>query len=76
MQKPYQWLAWTSTAVVLFAACLSSFIPELYIHHYFFLIGNSLWAIVGHLWKEKSLFTFSILLNIVYGVGLVVNGVT
>ena len=47
MQKPYQWLAWTSTSIVLFAACLSSFIPELYIHHYFFLIGNTCAALLN-----------------------------
>ena len=72
MQKPYQWLAWTSTSIVLFAACLSSFIPELYIHHYFFLVGNTCWATVGFLWKEKSLFFFSLCLNVVYFLGLVV----
>ena len=71
MQKPYQWLAWASTVIVLFAACLASFIPELYYHHYFFIFGNSLWAVVGYVWKESSLFWFSIGLNLVYFLGLV-----
>jgi hypothetical protein len=70
--KPYQWLAWLSTAVVLVAAILASFKPELYLHHYFFIIGNSLWILVGFLWRENSLLWFNIGLTVIYILGLVV----
>jgi len=68
--KPYQWLAWLSTAVVIAAAAFASFKPELYIHHYFFIIGNSLWILVGYLWHENSLLWFNIGLTVIYILGL------
>jgi hypothetical protein len=69
--KPYQWLAWVSTAIVLIAACLASFVPSLYLHHYFFIVGNALWIVVGYLWKENSLLWFNIGLTAIYVVGLI-----
>lgn len=72
MTKPYQWLAWAATAVVLIAACLASFVPALYLHHYFFIIGNAMWIAVGVLWKENSLLWFNIGLTLIYIIGLLV----
>jgi len=71
--KPYQWLAWLATAVVLVAACLASFVPNLYLHHYFFIVGNTLWILVGFLWKEQSLLWFNIGLTIIYIAGLLLQ---
>lgn len=68
--KPYQWLAWLATLVVITAATLASFVPELYLHHWFFIIGNALWIWVGYLWRENSLFWFNIGLTVIYIAGL------
>lgn len=73
MTKPYQWLAWLATCIVLIAAALASFVPEFYLHHWFFIIGNALWILVGYLWKEKSVFWFNIGLTIIYIAGLIYN---
>ena len=32
-QKPYQSIAWTATAILILAAILASFVPELEYHH-------------------------------------------
>lgn len=71
--KPYQWLAWLATAVVLTAAGLASFVPELYLHHWFFIAGNAIWILVGYLWKENSVLWFNIGLTSIYISGLLVN---
>lgn len=71
--KPYQWLAWLATAIVLAAAALASFVPELYWHHWFFIIGNAIWILVGYLWKERSLLWFNIGLTLTYIAGLLYN---
>jgi len=57
MQKPYQWLAWFSN------------IYPLYI--YAFIVSNSLWTLIGILWKEKSLVVMNTGLTIIYVAGLV-----
>ena len=54
-EKPYQFLAWIATAILILAAILASFIPALEYHHWAFIIANSLWVIVGFLWKEMTL---------------------
>lgn len=69
-RKPYQWLAWIATATLVLAASLASFVPELYLHHWAFIIANALWIIVGYLWKENSLLWMNILLTAIYIVGL------
>ena len=46
-QKPYQAIAWTATAILILAAILASFVPELEYHHWAFISANSLWVIVG-----------------------------
>ena len=70
MQKPYQWLAWFSTTALLSAALLAAFnVYPLYI--YAFIVSNSLWTLIGILWKEKSLVVMNTGLTIIYVAGLV-----
>ena len=70
-QKPYQWLAWLATATLVIAASLASFVPEMYLHHWFFIVANTLWILVGYLWRENSVLLMNILLTLIYFVGLV-----
>ena len=69
-KKPYQWLAWLATATLVVAASLASFVPELYFHHWAFIIANGLWIAVGFLWRENSLLWMNILLTLIYVIGL------
>ena len=70
-EKPHQFLAWIATAILIIAAVLASFIPALEYHHWAFIIANSLWVIVGYLWKENSLIVLNAGLTIIYILGLV-----
>tara|TARA_B100000035_G_C20806165_1_gene467803 strand:- start:94 stop:321 length:228 start_codon:yes stop_codon:yes gene_type:complete len=70
-EKPYQFLAWTATAILILAAILASFIPALEYHHWAFIIANSLWVVVGLLWKEMTLVVLNAGLTIIYILGLV-----
>lgn len=71
MTKPYQWLAWLSTVCLLVAAGMAAI--NLYPYYVFaFIISNSLWILVGVLWKEKSLIVMNLGLTIIYVVGLLV----
>ena len=70
-EKPHQFLAWIATAILIIAAVLASFIPALEYHHWAFIIANSLWVIVGYLWKENSLIVLNGGLTIIYILGLV-----
>ena len=70
MVKPYQWLAWFSTACLLVAATLAAF--NVYPYYIFaFIASNSLWVLIGILWKEKSLVVLTAGLTIIYVAGLV-----
>ena len=69
-EKPYQFLAWTATAILILAAILASFIPALEYHHWAFIIANSLWVVVGILWKEMTLVVLNTGLTIIYILGL------
>ena len=69
-EKPYQFLAWTATAVLILAAVLASFVPALEYHHWAFIIANSLWVVVGILWKEMTLVVLNAGLTIIYILGL------
>ena len=40
-EKPYQFLAWTATAILILAAILASFVPALEYHHWAFILANS-----------------------------------
>ena len=70
-EKPYQFLAWAATAILILAAILASFVPALEYHHWAFIIANSLWVIVGFLWKEMTLVVLNAGLTIIYILGLV-----
>lgn len=70
-QKPYQFLAWSATAILILAAFLASFVPALEYHHWAFIIANSLWVIVGILWKETTLIVLNAGLTIIYILGLI-----
>ena len=66
VKKPYQLLAWTSTFSILIGAVLASLLPELYIHHFFFIFGNGLLALTAYLWKENSLLVLNTGLCFIY----------
>ncbi len=70
-EKPYQFIAWTATAILILAAFLASFVPELEYHHWAFIIANSLWVIVGLLWKEMTLIVLNAGLTLIYIFGLI-----
>ena len=70
-QKPYQFLAWAATTILILAAILASFVPALEYHHWAFIIANSLWVIVGILWKETTLIVLNAGLTIIYILGLI-----
>ena len=70
-QKPYQFLAWLATAILILASLLASFVPALEYHHWAFIIANSLWVIVGILWKEITLIVLNAGLTIIYILGLI-----
>jgi hypothetical protein len=68
--KPYQWLAWFSTVCLLVAATLAAF--NIYPWYIFaFIASNSLWVLIGVLWKEKSLIVLNAGLTVIYIAGLV-----
>ena len=69
-KKPYQFLAWLSTFSILLGASLASIVPEIYIHHFFFIFGNGLLAITAFLWNENSLLVLNIGLFLIYVFGI------
>tara|TARA_B100001113_G_scaffold60516_1_gene45883 strand:- start:18252 stop:18479 length:228 start_codon:yes stop_codon:yes gene_type:complete len=68
--KPYQFIAWIATTILILAAVLASFVPAMEYHHWAFIIANSLWVIVGILWKETTLIVLNAGLTIIYIMGL------
>jgi hypothetical protein len=67
--KPYQPLAWFSTACLLVAATMAAF--NLYPYYiYAFIVSNMLWVLIGALWKERSLVVLNAGLTVIYVVGL------
>ena len=46
-EKPYQSLAWIATGILILAASLASFVPELELHHWAFISANTIWVVVG-----------------------------
>ena len=70
-EKPFQFLAWTATLILIIAAILASFVPALEYHHWAFILANSLWVAVGFLWKEMSLIVLNAGLTIIYIFGLI-----
>ena len=70
-EKPYQFLAWTATAILILAAILASFVPALEYHHWAVILVNSLWGIVGFPWSEMTLLVLNAGLTIIYIFGLI-----
>jgi hypothetical protein len=67
--KPYQWVAWLATICLLISAILAAFnVYPLYI--WGFIISNTLWILVGILWREKSLIVMNSGLTVIYIAGL------
>lgn len=67
--KPYQPLAWFSTACLLVAATMAAF--NLYPYYiYAFIVSNMLWVLIGALWKERSLVVLNAGLTVIYVAGL------
>jgi hypothetical protein len=69
-KKPYQWLAWTGTTVLIVAAMLAAFNQYPY-YVYLFCMANSIWVIVGLLWRENSLVVLNAGLTLIYLAGLI-----
>ena len=68
--KPYQPLAWFSTACLLVAATMAAF--NIYPWDiYAFIASNTLWVLIGVLWKERSLIVLNAGLTVIYVAGLV-----
>jgi len=70
-EKPFQSLAWLATSILIIAAALASFVPELEYHHWAFIFANALWVYVGWLWKEQSLIVLNAGLTFIYILGLI-----
>ena len=70
-EKPYQSLAWLATGILIIAAALASFVPELEYHHWAFISANTLWVYDGWLWKEQSLIVLNAGLTLIYILGLI-----
>lgn len=70
-EKPHQFIAWLATTILILAAFLASFVPELEYHHWAFIVANSLWVLVGFLWKETTLIFLNAGLTIIYILGLI-----
>jgi hypothetical protein len=72
VQKPYQWLAWLSSAVLIASAVMASL--DLYPYYVIgFMISNTLWTIVGLLWRERSLVLMNAALTGIYIIGMIVK---
>jgi hypothetical protein len=71
IKKPYQSLAWAATVGLVIAALLASFVPEWNWHHIPFIVANTLWALTGILWKERSLVVLNLSMVLVYIAGMI-----
>ena len=70
-EKPYQFFAWIATNIRRLAAALARFVPELEYHHWAFISANTLWVLVGILWREQTLIILNAGLTIIYILGLI-----
>jgi hypothetical protein len=71
-EKPYQSLAWIATGILIIAASLASFVPELEYHHWAFISANTIWIVVGLLWKEQTVIVLNTGLTLIYILGLII----
>jgi len=72
-RKPFQNLAWFATTCILTGALSASIAPEMYVHHFFFVLGNGLLAITAYLWRENSLLVLNTFLCIIYIFGITIK---
>ena len=71
-EKPCQSLAWIATGILIIAASLASFVPELEYHHWAFISANTIWIVVGLLWKEQTVVVLNTGLTLIYILGLII----
>ena len=71
-EKPYQSLAWIATGILIIAASLASFVPELEYHHWAFISANTIWIVVGLLWKEQTVVVLNTGLTLICILGLII----
>ena len=71
-EKPYQSLAWIATGILIIAASLASFVPELEYHHWAFISANTIWIVVGLLWKAQTIVVLNTGLTLIYILGLII----
>ena len=71
-EKPYQPLAWIAIGILIIAASLASFVPELEYHHWAFISANTIWIVVGLLWKEQTVVVLNTGLTLIYILGLII----
>ena len=71
-EKPYQSLPWIATGILIIAASLASFVPELEYHHWAFISANTIWIVVGLLWKEQTVVVLNTGLTLIYILGLII----
>lgn len=68
-EKPYQWLAWIGVICVLTSSAMASL--NLYPWYaYGYIFSNTLWIIIGLLWKEKTIILTNLGVNIIFIAGL------
>jgi len=68
--KPYQWLAWCATVSLICGSMLASF--NIYPWYSIaFMIANTLWIVVGVLWRERSLVVMNSAITLIYIIGLI-----
>jgi hypothetical protein len=71
-QKMYTfdwWLKWISTAILIAGAILTSFDITPW-NKWLSFIGNFGWMVVGYIWNEMSLVVISLVLTIIYIIGM------
>ena len=69
VQKPYQWLAWLATATLVLGSILASFNFYPW-YSVVFAVANTMWIVVGLLWRERSLVVMNSAITLIYIVGL------
>lgn len=73
-RKPFQWLAWVASSLLVLTALLAALnVYPIYV--YGFIVANSLWILIGILWKEPSLVWMNAGLTIIYVLGLFLNSI-
>jgi hypothetical protein len=64
------WIKWISTVILIIGAILTSFDITPW-NKWFSFVGNFGWMIVGYMWKEMSLVIISMVISIIYVIGVI-----